>query len=53
MLLEPAASLSALDDAPARRWLMQAMGESGARKFQKSAGDPEFWTQPQKAGALK
>jgi hypothetical protein len=81
LLLEPAASLSALDDAPARsRSLMQAMGESGARKFLKSAGevissegpilfainpkmsyvskefaagDPEFWTRPQKAGALK
>jgi hypothetical protein len=40
MLLEPAASLSALDDAPARsRSLMQAMGESGARKFLKSAGE--------------
>jgi hypothetical protein len=40
MLMEPAASFKALDDAPARsRALMQAMGESGARKFLKSAGE--------------
>src|ERR1700689_1175361 len=40
MLLEPAASLNALDDAPARsRALMQAMGEPGARKFLKNAGE--------------
>jgi hypothetical protein len=40
MLLEPAASLNALDDAPARsRTLIEAMGESGARKFLKNAGE--------------
>ena len=40
ILLEPAASLNALDDAPARsRALMEAMGESGARKFLKNAGE--------------
>ena len=40
MLMEPSASLKALDDAPARsRALMQAMGESGAKKFLKSAGE--------------
>jgi hypothetical protein len=40
MLLEPAASLNALDDAPARsRALTQAMGESGSRKFLKNAGE--------------
>jgi len=40
MLLEPAASLNALDDAPGRsRALMQAMGEPGAKKFLKNAGE--------------
>lgn len=40
LLMEPAASLKAFDDAPARsRALMQAMGESGARKFLKNAGE--------------
>jgi hypothetical protein len=40
LLLEPSASFKALDDAPARgRALIQAMGESGAKKFLKSAGE--------------
>jgi hypothetical protein len=40
LLMEPAASLKALDDGRARsRALMQAMGESGARKFLKNAGE--------------
>lgn len=40
MLMEPAASLKTLDEAPARsRALMQAMGESGFKKFLKSAGE--------------
>lgn len=40
LLLEPAASLKALDDAPARsRAMLEAMGDSTARKFLKSAGE--------------
>jgi hypothetical protein len=40
LLMEPAPSLKAMDEAPARsRALMQAMGESGARKFLKNAGE--------------
>jgi hypothetical protein len=40
LLMEPAASLKTFDDAPARsRAVMQAMGESGAKKFLKNAGE--------------
>lgn len=40
LLMEPTASLKALDEAPARsRALMQAMGDSGSRKFLKSASE--------------
>jgi hypothetical protein len=40
LLMEPTASMKALDDAPARsRAWMEAMGESGAKQFMKGVGD--------------